>query len=105
MLEDPELAKIVQKVAGPDLVMNKVPYEAKMEFVKLANDKFMGNYGVTLVWLMDVFKGWLPSPNEQAEARFAEIELRLDKLEAKPAEPEGRPIKNLRGETIGWKRS
>lgn len=104
---DPELARIVQDVAGElrSLHVTKVNADVKRWFMEFANLDFQGHYGMALKWLIDYYTGSLPVPGEELNARLALIEQRLDKIESKPAEQEGRkPILNLRGETIGFKR-
>ena len=99
-----DLAKIAGRVAGPpcptcgreqkDLVINKVPGETKRAFKDLAEAEFMGHYGFTLKWLMDV----VPEINRtlalisELNGRVSDVERGIASLAKQPTE-EKPPVK------------
>ncbi len=57
--------------------INRLPPKSKQEFLKLADDEFEGDWGMTLKWLLDFRKGLLSNPNEQLAGR---IDVLADKI-------------------------
>ncbi len=59
--------------------INRIPVKSKEEFLKLADEEFEGDWGMTLKWLIDFRKGLLSNPNEQLAGR---IDILADKITA-----------------------
>ncbi len=90
--------------------INRIPVKTKEEFLKLADDEFESDWGMTLKWLVDFRKGLLDSPNKILDEKidiladeFANLKKRLDSYEAKKDEKvlttaSGRKIKTRTGD-------
>lgn len=66
--------------------INRLPIKSREEFLKLADEEFEGDWGMTLKWLLDFRKGLLSNPNEMLSAKIdaiaeevGEIQKRLEK--------------------------
>ena len=55
------------------LHMSRVPREARSFFIELADRKFSSDYGMTLNYLVDVYRFWFP--------KILEYEERISNLE------------------------
>jgi len=103
----------LKKKVKENLYIARVPEKTKVYFKNLASLDFEGDYGMTLKFLCDVHKGWLPPEDLQISARFemvmneitnlrSEIEqLKQDKKEEKPKSRKmlnGKELKNRRNE-------
>jgi hypothetical protein len=49
---------ILRKVRADGIVMSRVPKRVRDNFLKLAEDEFAGDYGMTLVHLWNTFELW-----------------------------------------------
>ncbi len=57
--------------------INRIPVKTRLEFLKLADDEFESDWGMTLKWLIDFRKGLLSDPNEMLAGR---IDVLADKI-------------------------
>lgn len=53
MATEEELKGIILRTKERSISINRVPKEIKEEFVKLASEKFVEDYGFTLKWLLE----------------------------------------------------
>ena len=57
--ENEQIGEIVlRKVRADGIVMSRVPKRVRDNFIKLAEDEFAGDYGMTLVYLWNNFELW-----------------------------------------------
>jgi hypothetical protein len=53
MTEDPNLKFLKEKLKSSGIVISRLPKDTKDAFMKLAEERFCDDYGMTLVWLLD----------------------------------------------------
>ncbi len=85
-----------------DLYMKRVPKDIVEEFKKLANEHFLGDYGMCLKWLVEGFK----KPDLEVYSLLENHETRIGKLEkgkVQAVASEGRSIKMCSGRVIKLK--
>ena len=97
-----KIEQIKEKVKTRSLYIARVPEKAKKVFMDLADNEFESDYGMTLKYLMDLYKGCFPTGHEVIEAEIETIKTRLEKLESQ--EKQGREINMVSGKTIKLKR-
>ena len=85
------------------LVISRVPPKTLEAFKKLARDEFVGDYGMTLKWIMDLVFGVMPTGNEEIYARLDMLESKLNKIEEKSSKPKPKLIKTVSGNIINKK--
>lgn len=95
-----DLCKLASRLRNnvESLRISRVPPKTKKKFMKLSDDEFCGDYGMTLKFLMDGIVD-----NNQAEMieKINELESRIYTLENKPKEEdEGKQIKTLGGKIL-----
>lgn len=80
--EKNKIEEVKQKIFKDNslsLRISRVPPETKKQFIELAEKEFVGDYGMTLKWLM--MERW---------NKLLDLELRVAKLES---EKTGKPVK------------
>ena len=100
-----KLQEIKRRVSfDPETCMSvkRIPKQAKIDFVKLANDKFTGDYGMTILYLTDFYNGILSQPNEEVSAKIDLVAEQVALLQNKMNEPlkEKVEIKTIDGRII-----
>ena len=80
-----EAHRFLSKLQGNDttLFINRLPPKTREKFVKIANDEFCGDYGMTLKFLVD---GLLDENINILVESINEIESRVEILENKKTE-------------------
>lgn len=94
MVSKKEFEELNKKIRSKGLVMSRVPKKAREEFIKLADEEFESDYGMTLAFLIREYS--------EKRALIEHLLLKLDALESeinKLAE-RGKKIKLLDGSTI-----
>ena len=93
---------IKDKVKTRSLYIARVPEKAKKEFMELAECDFESDYGMTLKYLCDLYKGCFPSGHELIEEEIRVLSSRVDEIENKSTKTikmvSGKEIKLKRGE-------
>lgn len=99
-----KVKQIKEKVGKTSLYIGRIPEQAKTEFKKFCEEKFEGDYGMGIMWLMDFRTGLLTNPNVELSQR---IDLIADELvdlrgliQNLPQKDKKRVIKSVSGKTI-----
>ncbi len=71
--------------------INRLPIKAKEEFLKLADEDFEGDWGMTLKHLLDFRSGLLSNPNEQLSDRIDVLADKINNIENSLKEQEEEP--------------
>lgn len=104
---DEKLEKIKEKVVSQSssLYLKRIPKATKTEFLKLAKDEFVDDYGMTLKWLMDFRKGLLTDPNQILVDQIEVLSQQVAELKNVPQEikKEKRIIRSVSGKVISEK--
>ena len=70
----------LKKKVKENFYIARVPQKTKVYFKNLASSDFERDYGMTLKFLCDVHKGWLPPEDLQINAKFDMIAQEITKL-------------------------
>ena len=65
-----KVEKIKEKIKNSGIVISRVPTKTKDHFIKLADEDFAGDYGMTLKFLCDLYKGYFPTGHEEIEIKL-----------------------------------
>ena len=85
------------------LHISGIPDKTKLRFQEIANDKFAGDYGMTLLWLVDFSDGILSSPNEALAERIDLLVNEINGIEYRVTALEVKPIEKKTIRTVGGK--
>ncbi len=67
-----ELNGIMLKEKEKKLIMNRVPKQTKEMFIAIAEDEFVGDYGLTLKAILEGYLTW--------KVYFENMDMKLDKI-------------------------
>ena len=106
-----EFKKVIDKVKRcescgrkiTDFVISRLPPKSRKRFIELANEDFVGDYGFTLKYLLDIHDGIIPTSLEQterAEAKADEALNQLAELKLDSASEEKKPITLVNGKKL-----
>ena len=96
-----DLNKVRESARINGLIISRVPQPTRREFKQWSEEKFDGDYGMSLCWLWDYFKGCLPIQGEELEARLQDIEAAVQELKLKAdKKPEEKKIRLLDGDVL-----
>jgi len=85
--------KVFRHPNSTDLYMKRVPKEIAEKFKELANSKFLGDYGVCLMWLIEGFQ----KKDQEAYAFLENHEQRISNLEENKPDKPKREIRMVDG--------
>ena len=87
-----------------NLFIGRIPKKTKVEFVKLAEADFEGDFGMLVKWLMDFRDGLLSTPNQilMEQMKIISEELEIMKTQSAPKK-EKKIIKSVSGKVISEK--
>ena len=96
------MEEIKKKVSGEGLYLNRVPKRTRTEFIKLADEEFEKDWGMTLKWLVDFRSGLLSDPNQILMEQMATMATELAQLRSTPVEEkkEKKVIRSVSGRVI-----
>ena len=100
---DKEVEEFFKKVEKVSLNISRIPPKARKRFIELSNEDFVGDYGMTIKYLLDIHDGIIPTSLEQterAEAKADEALTQLAELKHDSASEEKKVIKNLKGDVM-----
>lgn len=101
-----KVKEIKQKVGKTSIYIARLPEKAKTRFKKLADEEFSGDYGFTLLWLMDFREGLLGSPNQQLADKIEVLADEIKKMKQRyEVSDTDSVIKSLDGKRIGGKQN
>lgn len=92
---DKKIDAIKKQVSRTSLYIGRLPEKTKTEFIKLAKEEFVDDFGMTIKWMMDFRSGLLESPNSILSDRIdvlAEEVSRLKEMVEKKPEQEKRKM-------------
>ena len=75
-----EIGIVLRKARADGLVISRVPKRVRDNFIKLAEEEFADDYGMTLKYLWDIFELWI-SFMQNFDIKLNYI---IQKLEEKP---------------------
>ena len=77
------------------LTINRIPKKDRDLFIKLANEEFASDYGMTLKFLLnEVIR------RDYYDSRLDDLEMRIRQLEAKLDAPIDKPKRNIEREEV-----
>lgn len=97
---NPEAVKAFKERWGNSLTISRVPPKTLEIFKKIATEEFVGDYGFTLKWFVDLAFGMMPTGNEEIYARIEMLENKIAELTKKSDVPKPNFIKTLNGNII-----
>ena len=89
MTTQEKLEEIKKKVGQNSLFIGRIPPQTKEEFIKVANEEFVGDYGMLIKWLLDFRKGILSTQNQMIMER---IEILANEIESMKSTPEKKKV-------------
>jgi len=98
-MNEEEFKEFNKKVRADGLVISRVPSPTREEFIKLSNDQFAGDYGMSLAHLLYNYKLFIIFIND-FNMKLDNLLLRLDQIEQKKEGTEKKKIRLLSGKEL-----
>ena len=93
-----EIKEIKEKIKHPTLHVGRLPKKTYVEFIKLAEEEFCSDYGMTVKFLYDFYVGLIPTGTEQLDMELGRQNSEIEKIkEVVFKEKEKKPSTRLDG--------